>query len=263
MTPTPFFCELLPLASGSQGNAVLVRGGHGALLVDAGLEREELLARLALVRQRPEDLVGLLLTHRHRDHVRSAATMSRRYRLRIFASEPTLAYLGKRMLHAATTMHSGRRVRVGGYEVLPVRLAHDAPQTMGFVVSTETTRIGIATDLGSSGGGLVQAFSRLDALYLEFNYDKTRLREGPYSWPLKQRIGSSRGHLSNAQAAELLGRIVSPRLQALYLAHVSATNNTPALAHAAAAAALELAGSPGVDVRLALQDAPSPPWRSG
>jgi phosphoribosyl 1,2-cyclic phosphodiesterase len=64
------------------------------------------------------------------------------------------------------------------------------------------------------------------------------LATGPYSEALKRRVGGPLGHLSNAQAAALLERLDTSRLQHLVAAHLSDTNNRPALAQTALAAAL-------------------------
>jgi phosphoribosyl 1,2-cyclic phosphodiesterase len=68
-------------------------------------------------------------------------------------------------------------------------------------------------------------------MILEANHDVEMLHNGPYPWPVKQRIKSRLGHLSNEQAAELLTQVCSETLQQVILGHVSETNNTPERAH--------------------------------
>ena len=62
---------------------------------------------------------------------------------------------------------------------------------------------------------------------------------GPYSASLKQRVGGPLGHLSNAQAGEMLSRLDTSRLQHLVAAHLSDKNNRPELARQALAAVLD------------------------
>ena len=52
---------------------------------------------------------------------------------------------------------------------------------------------------------------------------------------LRARIAGEHGHLENGVAARLLSQIASPRLRYVAAAHLSETNNTPALAQAALA----------------------------
>jgi phosphoribosyl 1,2-cyclic phosphodiesterase len=64
------------------------------------------------------------------------------------------------------------------------------------------------------------------------------LAAGPYPASLKQRVASRYGHLDNEQAAELLRRIDTSRLQHLVGMHLSENNNSPEVARAALGAAL-------------------------
>lgn len=52
--------------------------------------------------------------------------------------------------------------------------------------------------------------------------------------PLQQRVRSSRGHLSNEDAAVFLAGLIGDHLRMVVLAHLSETNNTPELARDAA-----------------------------
>ena len=45
--------------------------------------------------------------------------------------------------------------------------------------------------------------------------------------PLKQRVKSNQGHLSNGDAARFLATLVNSSLQQVVLAHLSETNNLP------------------------------------
>ena len=53
------------------------------------------------------------------------------------------------------------------------------------------------------------------------------LINGPYPWPLKQRIQSRVGHLSNEDSRDLLSEVRDGRLEHVILAHLSEANNTP------------------------------------
>jgi hypothetical protein len=51
------------------------------------------------------------------------------------------------------------------------------------------------------------------------------LLDGPYPWPIKERIRGKLGHLSNEDAASLLEEIASDDLEWVICAHVSRENN--------------------------------------
>lgn len=62
--------EITILASGSKGNAAVIRAGEQAFLVDVGISCRQLTERLHQAGMKPEDLTGVLLTHEHNDHVK-------------------------------------------------------------------------------------------------------------------------------------------------------------------------------------------------
>jgi phosphoribosyl 1,2-cyclic phosphodiesterase len=63
-------------------------------------------------------------------------------------------------------------------------------------------------------------------LILEANHDVEMLKNGPYPWPVKQRIRSRFGHLSNEQSVKVLSQVYSDDLQEVIFAHMSETNNS-------------------------------------
>jgi phosphoribosyl 1,2-cyclic phosphodiesterase len=106
------------------------------------------------------------------------------------------------------------------------------------VIRTQNRSLGLVTDLGVATLLVRQNLHNLDGLILEFNHDLNMLLNGPYPFPLKQRVRSRLGHLSNEQAAEVFREVNHPGLKEVVLAHLSQTNNTPELARQAAEAVL-------------------------
>jgi phosphoribosyl 1,2-cyclic phosphodiesterase len=252
--------RITPLASGSQGNCLLVQSGSTRLLVDLGVSAFEAEQRLALVGVRPEQLSGIVVTHRHGDHVAGLGVFARTHRVPIHCTRRTSRSLGTELRKLLRIFEPEQRFQVGSVQVHPVRLVHDAPDTVGFCIDDGHTRFGHATDLGSLGGGITQAFRHCQVLLLEFNHDAAMLREGPYPWQLKQRIARSTGHLSNEQGEALLRQLTHPGLEHVFLAHLSRFNNTPELALAAAQRAL---GGHTCRLQIARQDEPSEPVARG
>ena len=76
------------------------------------------------------------------------------------------------------------------------------------------------------------------ALALECNHDLEMLKNGPYAWPLKQRVLGRHGHLDNASSASLLAKLEQRHLQHVIALHLSEKNNTPLLAQSSLAGAL-------------------------
>jgi hypothetical protein len=75
----------------------------------------------------------------------------------------------------------------------------------------------------------VDALSRADVIVVEANHNIDMLRRGPYPAHLKRRVLSPVGHLSNEDCGRLTETVRdrSGKNPAIYLAHLSETNNTP------------------------------------
>jgi phosphoribosyl 1,2-cyclic phosphodiesterase len=141
-------------------------------------------------------------------------------------------------LPSVAYFEAGKRFMVGDIDVEPFTIPHDAADPVGFVFEGEGVRIGFATDLGYMPANARQALRRCDVLLLESNHDTEMLRDGPYPWSVKQRVMSRVGHLSNEAAAEFLERNYDGQAAYVILAHLSESNNLPALARVSAERAL-------------------------
>jgi phosphoribosyl 1,2-cyclic phosphodiesterase len=224
------------VASGSGGNVTLIEGGGVRVLVDAGVGPRTLTTLLERAGNQGAPPSALVITHAHSDHVGHYRPLARRFGLRVYMSEATARAVEPPSTVDVKRFSPREPFAIGGLNVFPTPLPHDAAQ-VALVFEAGGLRAGLATDLGEVPPGLPEAFAACDLLLLESNHDMTMLREGPYPLHLKRRIASAKGHLSNAQAAELL-RALPPRARAVVLMHLSRTNNAPALALASAHAAL-------------------------
>jgi phosphoribosyl 1,2-cyclic phosphodiesterase len=125
----------------------------------------------------------------------------------------------------------GAKLLIGDIEVTSFPISHDAVAPGGYLLNAGGCRVCLITDSGEVTPVMLEYMQHADLLILESNHDHERLMHGPYPWYLKRRIMSSRGHLSNDQAAEAVLRIWREGgMRWLWLAHLSRTNNTPAIA---------------------------------
>ncbi len=247
--------RITPLASGSKGNSLLLCSRDQRILVDIGLPLEDIEARLAQSDATPASITAICMTHRHRDHYRGIADFSTQYRTPIYGMRRTLRSLCNKLTKRQHIISTSEPFAIGHVVGHAVALKHDAPETIGFSFDDGTSRFGLATDLGSTDGEVREVFTDLDALLLEFNYDDEMLSRSDDPPHLRERIASDTGHLSNLPAAALLSSLDRNRLRHVWIGHVSARNNRPELAIAAAKEAL------GADyrgtVQIAEQDAVS------
>jgi phosphoribosyl 1,2-cyclic phosphodiesterase len=223
------------LGSGSRGNAVLIESDGVRLLVDAGFSGRDLERRLHAVEVDPCTLTALLVTHDHSDHTRGMGVAARRWGLPLYLTDKTRSICddlldGTERIVAYT---SDREVEIGGLVVTPFLTVHDAIDPVAVTVTERATgeKLGIATDLGRATATVRHALRGCDVLILESNHDEILLRESPYPWSVKARIGGSHGHLSNRAAAELVRELHHDGLCAVILAHLSEQANDPGLAH--------------------------------
>ena len=230
--------RITPLASGSQGNSLLLQAADRTVLVDIGIPLAAVEERLLEQAVAPRSIDAVFVTHRHRDHIRGVADFCEAHRTPVYGTRRTLRSLSNKLQNSLRRIEAGRPFDFGGLNVHAVQLRHDAPDTVGYRFGDGRHRFAMATDLGCTDGAITDVFVRLDALLLEFNYDEEMLEAGPYPRQLRDRVKADTGHLSNTQAAELLERIAHPGLARVWLAHLSQKNNREELAVAAAHEAL-------------------------
>lgn len=220
------------LGSGSEGNALLVAAGQTRVLMDCGFGLQDTLMRLERLGVSAEQLSGIVVTHEHGDHIGGVARLARKFDLPVWLTHGTLRSQAKALANVAGIREIDPHLAfaIGDIEVIPYPVPHDAAEPVQFVFSDGARRLGVLTDTGSSTAHIEQTLSGCDALVLECNHDAGMLMACDYPYSLKQRVGGRFGHLNNQQAAAILASLDLGRLQHLIAAHLSRTNNTPALA---------------------------------
>jgi phosphoribosyl 1,2-cyclic phosphodiesterase len=219
------------LGSGSSGNAVLLENDDTRVLIDAGFGPRTLARRMKLAGVDAASVAACIITHDHSDHVCGAAKAAQRWGWQIFATAGTVAVVDLGEM-PVTTFAPGDTVRVGSVEIRTVATPHDAAEPVGLVATAidSGVRAGVCYDIGHASDNVRALCDDVDVLVLEANHDEGMLWAGPYPPWLCQRIAGKLGHLSNRAAAAVARDAVTASLAHLVLAHLSETNNSPALA---------------------------------
>ena len=253
--------EITILASGSSGNAALVRTETASFLVDAGLSTKELTLRLASCGVEPRDLCAILVTHEHGDHTKGLAQWSKKHATPIYCNRQTAAILRDKVLdfNGWKIFESGSEFALEGTTIRSFLIPHDAVEPVGFVIREQSHTFGFLTDLGHATTLVTESLRGVDGLLIEANYDEQLLEQDTRRpWSIKQRIQSRHGHLSNTAAAETVSRILHDGLAHLLLGHLSRDCNSEELALAAMQTML---GRNAINLFCALQEEVSAPVR--
>ena len=225
------------LGSGSRGNALIVDVGDTRVLLDCGFSVKATVERLGRLGIAAESIDAVLLTHEHSDHLGSAARFAARFGLPVYLTYGTQQALSD-CWPDCRLIDSHQTFAIGSLEVQAFPVPHDARELVQYVFSDGQHRLGVLTDCGTVTAHVLSMLDACNALVLECNHDTRLLAESSYPAMLKRRISGNFGHLGNGQAAELLTRIETSRLQHIVAAHLSEQNNRPELAVTALATAL-------------------------
>ena len=217
------------LGSGSTGNATLVESPGLVpfrLLVDCGLGIRQLQMRLGEAGLQLQDVDAVFITHEHSDHIGCTAALSLRHNIPVWMSRGTHAAIGSPDFNGRLRIaRDGAAIDLGGIEVMPFSVPHDALEPLQLTCTDGAARLGILTDLGHATTHVLKHLQGCSALLLECNHDTDMLAQSSYPDFLKRRVAGQYGHLSNTAAADIIRSVMNPRLRHVVAAHLSAQNN--------------------------------------
>ena len=255
------------LGSGSAGNCALIATDHCRVLVDGGLSARQIVLRLALCGIAPNELDGVLLTHEHGDHVCGLEVLCRKFQVPIYCN----ALTAEAIRYGSLGEHRNWRIfRTGAtfsicdITVESFSVPHDAVEPVGYTFHAAGSALGYITDLGQATRLTIERLRQVQTLVIETNHDEKLLQNDPHRpWPVKQRIQSRHGHLSNAAAAAVVAQLLPGKVARVVLGHLSRDCNSPELAAGTVRAELEKIGRRDVEIFCAAQAEISPRFAIG
>jgi phosphoribosyl 1,2-cyclic phosphodiesterase len=263
--------SLTILGSGSAGNSALVATEHCKILIDGGLSARQMVLRLEQCGVAPEQVDGVLLTHEHGDHVCGLEVFARKFKVPIYCNPLTAETIRGGAASAGLDRHrnwrffrTGSSFSICDITVETFAVPHDAVDPVGFALYAGTGSLGFITDLGYATKMIVERLREMRTIVIETNHDEKLLQNDKHRpWPVKQRIQSRHGHLSNTAAAGVIEQLLPGRIERVVLGHLSRDCNTPALASAAVRDRLERSGKIDIEIYCATQSELSPRFRVG
>lgn len=250
--------KFLCLGSGSSGNCYCLWTEHGCIIIDAGLGVRTIKRHFQAYGLSFHNVLAVLVTHDHADHIKSVGKLAADFNIPIYATRAVHEGINKNYCVSPKVHEEHRRYiekdvtfTVGDFNVTPFDIPHDSTDCVGYHVEAKGITFCLMTDVGHVTERVRAEVEAANYLVLESNHDKEMLMAGPYPAYLKGRISGPMGHLSNNEAAQVLGESASPNLKHVWLCHLSEENNHPELARKTVDAYLRSLGIvAGVDFQL-------------
>ncbi len=243
MNGNGFVAKVVPLFSGSKGNCYYIGTSAQGVLIDAGRSCKQIELAMEANGLSMKNVSALFITHEHTDHCSAVKVLSRRYGLKVFGSNGTLSEISRGLYPETKLEVIESELALCDMNIRRIDTPHDAAESCCYRVTASDGKSAlIATDMGVMLPEVRAAAQNSDFVVLESNHDIDMLRFGEYPYPLKKRILSDRGHLSNDACAAELAEMVKSGTLRLMLGHLSEHNNTPEIAARTAVAALQKEG---------------------
>ena len=225
--------KLYPLYSGSSGNMYLIKSPTSAILVDIGVSFKSLVTSLESLDMCVDDISALFITHEHSDHIKGLTTLIDKTNIPIYTTKGTKDYILNKFqdkLKSKPTFHiiqPETSLIVKDITITPFETSHDAVEPVGYTFKNNDSVLTIATDLGYVSNKVYEHLLCSNLSVIEANYDRNLLMYGNYSYPLKCRIQSDLGHLSNDDTSNLILDLANQGKRNFILGHISQNNNEP------------------------------------
>lgn len=212
--------KLKTLASGSSGNCYLLEGREETLILEAGISYKRIQDGL---NYNINKVVGCLVTHGHKDHSKSIEQLNKNG-IDVYASKGTIEEIGLNEGYRFKSIKNQKKIRVGGFTVLPFDTQHDAAEPLGFLIQhNEMGKLLFITD----SYYCKYKFKGLDHIVVECNYKKDILNKnidaGIIPEWLRDRITKSHFELENVK--EFLKSSDLSRTKNIALIHLSSQNS--------------------------------------
>ena len=217
------------LGSGSKGNSTLLIGEKMKILIDVGFSYPKMIKLLGEYNVLPSEIDAILITHAHKDHIGGLSSFVKKNMTKVFINEVLFHELLP-IIKEENMVINDDKYSIGEFDIELIHTSHDAKGSVGFIINNQGKSLVYVTDTGYINSTYLKMIENKDVYIFESNHDINMLMTGPYPYILKQRVVSDKGHLSNEQSGNYLKELIGSKTKKIILAHLSETNNTPAIA---------------------------------
>lgn len=219
-----------PLYSSSSGNMFHLETKKTNILIDAGVNYKSIKEGLESIEKSVCDISAVIITHEHSDHIKGLPLLCRKHDIPIYTCSKTATHIKEILKEKNITanineIEYGKEFKIKDLNITPFETSHDALMPCGFRIENNNSILSYATDLGYFSNEVFEYLEKSNYIVLESNYDKTMLDFGSYPFPLKRRIKSVTGHLSNEDAANAISRLFKTGNNKFLIGHLSQNNN--------------------------------------
>ena len=220
-------------ASGSSGNCYFLGTSKWGILIDAGISARTIQKNLREMGLDYANIMGVLITHDHADHIRAVGTLGERVHLPIYSTRPIHDGIDRnygvreKLRTSQRYFEKETEWELNGMRINSFELSHDSTECVGYVIDFLGQRFMIATDCGEPSQRMADFIRTANHIVIEANHDEQMLLNGPYPTYLKERILSPRGHQSNVTCARLIAENYHDQIRNVFLCHLSHENNDP------------------------------------
>ena len=213
------------IASGSKGNCSIVLCNNTNIIIDMGISYLTLKRSLEENSLSFEQFAGILITHSHKDHINGLKSLIKHTNLTVYIPEKMYPDL-EEIVPPHRCKFIEDKFEIQDVEVELIHTSHDAPFSVGYIISFDNKSLVYVTDTGYINRKYLAKMVNMDIYVIEANHDEIMLMDGPYPRFLKERVISDKGHLSNKTTAKYLKKIIGKNTKCIILAHLSEKNNT-------------------------------------
>lgn len=204
------------IASGSKGNAYLIRQGSVKILIDPGINYNELIKRMDY---RLNEVNHALISHEHKDHCQALPGL-RKIGIPVSMSKGTGDALGFEM-GLYHVIKSEQVYDLYGWKLMPFKCEHDASEPLGFLIQTpKGEKICYATDTAY----IRYRFTGVTHWMIEANYSEELLQKNnKLPEGIKSRIRLNHFEIENVK--KFFENQDLEKTEKIYLIHLSGNNS--------------------------------------